>query len=212
MSLYSLGLKHKTDKATHGYLDTYDVALSVLKNSPIQMLEIGIQNGFSLKMWEEYFPNGMIYGADIHNKQMFDTKRIKTFIVNQEKKNQLSALPKHLDFIIDDGGHTMLQQQITLVTLFDHLKSEGIYILEDLCTSDPLQYPGYGSTPQNNTLQLIKDLKNGNPSLYSQYFITNDEFFNLVENIKSIEIIKTPSCTTSIIIKTLFPKNKDHKL
>lgn len=202
MSLYSLGLKHKTDKATHGYLDVYDVALSVLKNSPIQMLEIGIQDGFSLKMWEEYFPNGMIYGADIHNKQMFDTKRIKTFIVNQEKKNQLSALPKHLDFIIDDGGHIMLQQQITLVTLFDHLKSEGIYILEDLHTSNPVLYPEYGSNSYNNTLQLLKDLKAGKSSLNSRYFISEMEFNKLLEEIKSIEIIeKSPHSITSIIIK-----------
>lgn len=202
MSLYSLGLKHKTDKATHGYLDVYDVALSVLKNSPIQMLEIGIQDGFSLKMWEEYFPNGMIYGADIHNKQMFDTKRIKTFIVNQEKKNQLSALPKHLDFIIDDGGHTMLQQQITLVTLFDHLKSEGIYILEDLHTSNPVLYPEYGSNSYNSTLQLLKDLKAGKSSLNSRYFISEMEFNKLLEEIKSIEIIeKSPHSITSIIIK-----------
>jgi hypothetical protein len=201
MSLSSIGKKHKTDKATHGYLDHYDVALSALKDLPIQMLEIGIQDGFSLKMWEEYFPQGMIYGVDIHNKEKFDTTRIKTFTINQENKHHLSTLPKNLDFIIDDGGHTMLQQQVTINTLFNHLKPGGLYILEDLCTSNPNQYPGYGSTPQNNTLQLIKDLQSKTLSPNSKYFITNIEFNQLLNEIKSIEIITTHSCITSLIWK-----------
>jgi hypothetical protein len=202
MSLSSIGKKHKTDKATHGYLDHYDVALSALKDLPIQMLEIGIQDGFSLKMWEEYFPQGMIYGVDIHNKEKFDTTRIKTFTINQENKHHLSTLPKNLDFIIDDGGHTMLQQQVTINTLFNHLKPKGIYILEDLHTSNPVLYPGYGSNSYNNTLQLLKDLKSGKPSLNSRYFISEIEFNKLLEKIESIEIIeKSPHSITAIILK-----------
>lgn len=202
MSLHSIGVSCHTDKATHGYLNNYDVALTVWKDLPIKMLEIGIQDGFSLKMWEKYFPNGIIYGADIINKKRLDTNRIKTFIINQENKVQLSTLPADLDFIIDDGGHTMLQQQVTLVTLFDHLKSGGIYIIEDLHTSNPILFPGYGSTSTNNTLKLLKDLKNHNFSTDSQYLITKDDFDKLLQDIHSIEIIEnTPSSITSIILK-----------
>lgn len=202
MSLHSIGVSCKTDKAAHGYLDSYDVALLIWKDLPINVLEIGIQDGCSLKMWEKYFPNGMIYGADIRNRATLDTTRIKTFVVNQENKVQLSTLPTNLDLIVDDGGHTMLQQQVTLITLFiNHLKSGGLYILEDLCTSNPIRYPGYGSTPQNNTLQLIKDLQTGSLSPESNYFITVDEFEKLVKSIKSIDLIYTPSCSTSLIWK-----------
>jgi len=40
MSLHSLGIKYKTDKATHGYLNSYDVALSALKDLLIKFYSI----------------------------------------------------------------------------------------------------------------------------------------------------------------------------
>ena len=39
------------------------------------------------------------------------------------------------DIIVDDGGHTMLQQQNTLAALWDRLQPGGLFIVEDLHTS-----------------------------------------------------------------------------
>ena len=36
------------------------------------------------------------------------------------------------DMIIDDGGHTMEQMQVSLNYLWDELKSGGLYVIEDL--------------------------------------------------------------------------------
>ena len=40
-----------------------------------------------------------------------------------------------VDVIIDDGGHTMNQQKTSFKVLFPYLKSDGVYIIEDLHTS-----------------------------------------------------------------------------
>ena len=47
-----------------------------------------------------------------------------------------ALLPEeHFDLIIDDGGHTMLQQQNTLAAYWGRLRSGGLFVVEDLHTS-----------------------------------------------------------------------------
>jgi hypothetical protein len=60
VSLDGLGLKHKTDKASvlHNFLHFYEHFLAPMRLAPITLLEIGVYNGGSVKMWEEYFPYG----------------------------------------------------------------------------------------------------------------------------------------------------------
>jgi hypothetical protein len=204
MELHDLGLKYKTDKAHyHNFTLIYEQKLKHLKNNKISFLEIGIEDGYSLLMWNEYFKNAKLYGADILDKSFIDNDKIKTFIINQENENDLILLPKNLDIILDDGGHTMLQQQKTLNILFnDHLKSGGYYILEDLHTSNSNYYLTHGSNPYNNTLKLLHDLKNKKLSENNQYHISLSEFNNLLNSIESIEIFEVgEDSITSLIIK-----------
>ncbi len=206
-SLYEIGLKYGTDKTSHNYLPSYEELLSPFRFESLHFLEIGVAHGHSVKMWEEYFPNAIIYGADIHDKKEYETERIKTFIVNQEKVEELMTLPDNLDFILDDGGHTMLQQQVTLNTLFKHkLKPGGVFILEDLHIAIqphnfPVQY--FSQSPTNNTVKLLNDLKNKKLSDDSDFFITEKDFYELVDEIESLEILYTrgEDSVTSIIKK-----------
>jgi hypothetical protein len=201
MSLQEIGYKYQTDKATHHrFCDVYDRYLSNIKNEKLVFLEIGILNGSSIKMWEEYLPNSLIYGADLYDKSFLNSERIKTFILNQEKDDDLNKIDIKFDVIIDDGGHTMLQQQKTLNIMINKMKSNGIYILEDLHTSLLEEKHGYGNTKTNNTLNLIKDLKTGNLSS-NDYFINEYDFNRILSKIKYIEIYETkPGSITSIII------------
>jgi hypothetical protein len=204
MQLHKLGLKYGTDKATfHNFLNIYDDRLFHLKDEKIEFLEIGIDNGFSLKMWADYFTNGMIYGADIFEKRFLDSEKIKTFQVNQANESELRLLPRNLDIIVDDGGHTMFQQQLSFRVLFlNNLKSNGFYVLEDLHTSTEPYFSGYGSNDKNNTLKLLRDLKNENYSDDNEYHINRNEFWNLFDNISSINIYEnTPHSITSVIKK-----------
>jgi hypothetical protein len=215
MTLHEIGMKYKTDKATHhNYLGLYEEVLGELRNKEVKILEIGISSGASLKMWEEYFTNGKIFGADINTEEwrtrefssrgiFFDTEKTTTLVVNQEKSVELLSLPDELDVIIDDGGHTMFQQQNTLKTIFHKLKHAGIYILEDLHTSNVDFYDGcnYGRTDTNNTIRLLNDLKNGEISQGSDYYLNKIEFEEILKQISSIEIIEIKRGSTTSIIK-----------
>jgi hypothetical protein len=202
MRLTELGIKFNTDKATyHRYTGFYDELLFPLQNSPINFLEIGILNGASLLMWNEYFPNAKIYGVDINPHSHLNSDKITTIVANQEKERDLLALPNDLHVIVDDGGHTMLQQQLTLKVMFKKLLPGGTYILEDLHTSLPGFYSSYQSNPYNNTLRLLKDLQNKKLSEDSSYHITSDDFNNLLNQIEKIEIIENSSQSITSIIK-----------
>lgn len=205
-TLHELGLKYGTDKSHyHNYCNEYDKRLSHLRYEKVELLEIGIQHGSSLAMWHDYFtnPNSMIYGADILDKSMMNGGRIMTFQCDQEKEEDLRRLPKDMDIIIDDGGHDMIQQQITMRVLFkENLKPGGIFIMEDLSTSRPHHYERHRADAHNNTLNLIEDLIAGNPREGSTYFLSDEEFHELKDQIESIEIIDLATdSVTSLIIK-----------
>ena len=139
-----LANKYKSDKGTeqgssHGFTEIYDYYFIKLKDSCINLLEIGIQDGSSLKMWYEYFPKATIYGLDINNKKDLENDRISCAVIDQSNRQQLEEFSTDkdikFDIIIDDGSHHMLDQQLTFGFLFPLLKSDGIYIIEDLHTS-----------------------------------------------------------------------------
>jgi demethylmacrocin O-methyltransferase len=203
MILHELGLKYGTDKATfHNYLNIYDERFKCLKDEKIEFLEIGIDNGFSLKMWSDYFVNGIIYGADILDKSFLDNERIKTFIIDQANESELNKLPINLDIIIDDGGHTMNQQQITFKILFaNNLKSKGYFVIEDLHTSLQPYFSGYGSNQFNNTLKLLNDLKSGIYNSDSQYYLSFSEWENLYYMIETIDIYQNGNDSITSIIQ-----------
>ena len=62
------------------YLDEWDSIYGPYRNQPIQILEIGIQNGGSLEIWAKYFQKAKkIIGCDIDHKceqLRFDDTRI----------------------------------------------------------------------------------------------------------------------------------------
>jgi hypothetical protein len=140
-SLNALGLKFRTDKASteHDYLSFYESFLGKLRNDPIKILEVGALFGSSLRMWEEYFPKGIIIAGDIHpGVESHRTSRIFTENIDQSNIEDLVQLGmKHgpFDLIIEDGSHLWEHQITTLRTLFPFLKNDGIYIVEDLHTN-----------------------------------------------------------------------------
>ena len=154
---------HPTDKCPfhHNYVQIYEMLFSPLRNKQIRLLEIGVFHGDSLRLWEAYFPAAQIFGVDITDKTQYDTKRIKTVIGDQGDRQDLARIIRitgdGLDIILDDGGHRMEQQQISFGALFPAVKSGGLYIIEDIHTSFPDRFPGFGVEPdgQNTTYAMI---------------------------------------------------------
>lgn len=142
--------KHtRLDKWMH-YYEAYDRAFSKYRNRPVSILEIGVRGGGSMQMWRDYFSkNGMdvtVYGIDIDpGCKEHESEKMKIFIGSQEDKEFLEKVKKEIgkmDVIIDDGGHTMNQQIVSLETLWDCLKDDGTYLCEDTCTSYLAEFGG----------------------------------------------------------------------
>lgn len=145
------------------FLKIYDFYFNPLKKKKINILEIGIDTGNSLKFWKNYFSNkSKIVGLDI-KKYNFNDNNIFTYQGRQEDKFFLSTITKkfkRFDIIIDDGSHNCNDIIASFNYLFDYLNDGGIYIVEDLQTS---YFPRYNGSrlnlKKNNTsMNFLKNL------------------------------------------------------
>ena len=68
----------RTDKnSTHSYLPLYDNLLKPIKDTAINILEIGVRHGGSIKLWLDYFTKGTIYGCDIKGEGSERAEKLK---------------------------------------------------------------------------------------------------------------------------------------
>lgn len=137
MTLDEFALKYDTDKSSkwHNYTEKYERYFLPLQNKHLKILEIGIQNGFSLKTWKEYFPHANIYGIDIEDCSHMNEERITTIQGSQNDVVFLVEVHANygpFDIIIDDGSHVSNDMRISFDTLFPLLHQGGLYIAEDL--------------------------------------------------------------------------------
>ncbi len=140
--LDNLALAAGADKGSsyHNYTEIYAEYFAHLKDQPVKFLEIGIHQGTSVKLWESYFTKADLHFIDItFDTILYHSQRSHYHLVNQESVIDLQKFIQktggNFDIILDDGGHMMNQQITSFVTLFPHVKSGGIYIIEDMHTS-----------------------------------------------------------------------------
>ena len=203
MSLIEIGKKYPSSKNISGFIQLYEKYFSSLKNSKINILEIGVEGGDSLRIWREYFTNANICGIDIDKKD-FKIDNTEILQGDQSDKNFLKTLIdkyKNFDIIIDDGSHQAKHIIASFKFLFPHLNNNGIYVIEDLQTS---YFPRYGGSRINlnkkkSSMNFIKSLtdtinyeKNDRPfykksdfdgHIKSIYFHQNIAFINKGESV-----------------------------
>jgi 23S rRNA U2552 (ribose-2'-O)-methylase RlmE/FtsJ len=183
--MFKYGIKYKTDKLTHhGYERFYDFYLNYYKYKKINLFEIGIDAGRSLKMWNDMFKQGKIYGMDIDHE--YEHEKGKIYKGDQSNRKDLDRIIKEIkivDIIIDDGSHKPEHQLFTFNYLFQNfLNMDGLYIIEDIETSYWKNSKLYeykidaGYDEKNNIVKIFRDIAD----------IVNREFL-LEENIKIIK-------------------------
>lgn len=167
------------------YFDIYERHFERFVGKEINILEIGVYHGGSLDMWKKYFGEKVrIYAVDINpNCKVFEDERTKIFIGSQEDRTFLRELIKQLppmDIIIDDGGHTMSQQIVSYEELYGQVKSDGVYLVEDLHTS---YWSRFGGGLKRKT-SFIEYSKNFIDQLNSwHYKETPDDFARVTHSI-----------------------------
>ena len=145
--------KYKCDKSSkHSYELCYEKHFLPVKNEPINILEIGIFKGESMKVWLEYFPNATVYGIDIFQRiKENELPILKNPRVKYLKLDSISEQAKQIitenwgdikfDFIIDDGLHTPVANRLTFLNFINFLKNDGVFFIEDVYPIDKMEKP-----------------------------------------------------------------------
>lgn len=166
--------KYKCDKGSkHHYEIIYENDFEKLKDDPINILEIGVLHGNSIKVWLEYFPNATIYAIDTFDRvtpediPVLQDPRVIWSICDSTSNNIKDLWSDvKFDIIIDDGLHNSVANRLTFLNFFDKLNFGGAYYVEDviqhnIVTSRDRLKGSWKQTPSN-----LFYLKNGSISRY----------------------------------------------
>jgi predicted O-methyltransferase YrrM len=154
--LCEIGKKYDTDKTSqrnnisesrhcHPYTLFYHSLFQGKRNDPLDIAELGILNGSSLLMWQEYFSNAKIYGFE-NNLFLIDqfqrnhnNDRISLSEIDVTNKNSISdnfqKMNQTYDIIIEDTTHQFEDQIRVIENVYDFLKPGGVLIIEDIFKS-----------------------------------------------------------------------------
>lgn len=140
------GMSVKSDKGDlHSYLPVYEELFAPYRESEYPILEIGLFNGASLKLWEQYFLNGKeVYGVDASEtphdgmadlRPMIEENIHNIYILDASNREQVEqTFHKFCKFsiILEDAGHD-LKQQIDIYNIWkQYVYVGGIYVIEDI--------------------------------------------------------------------------------
>jgi hypothetical protein len=135
MTLHETGLLYGSDKATaHKYLDFYESRIGY----PMSIIEFGVLNGASLKMWKGRYPLSTVIGLDIEPKIAPEG----TFFakIDASKENWITAIRPKFDLILDDASHMTAEQISSFDLWWPLVNPGGCYVIEDCHTMHYTQY------------------------------------------------------------------------
>ena len=146
------------------YYYTYHQKLNHLRTSNVSLIEIGVQNGGSLEIWEKYFPNSkLIIGIDIDPrvKQLrFESSKIHILIQDASSfqvLDEVNPFGSQFDVIIDDGSHISSDIIKTFAIFWPLISPGGIYFIEDLHCAYWKEYRS-GFRAKNSAIEFFKNL------------------------------------------------------
>ena len=180
--LCEIGRKYDTDKSSqrnnvtdsrhcHPYTLFYNALFESKRNEKLDIAELGILDGASLLMLQEYFLNANIYGLDYDNelirrfRREYNNDRINLFNIDvnsQESiQNVFFNMNKTFDIIIEDTTHRFEDQIRVIENIHQYLKPGGILIIEDIFKS-------------HSEADYIRRLESVLPNFQNYYFISLD--------------------------------------
>lgn len=139
---------HETDKnSVHSYIPVYEEILEPYRFTALNVLEVGLFNGSSMRMWEYYFQNAEVFGIDCDEQPHGGMADLRPMIAEGTHniaigdatdqyfiRKQLGRLK--LDVVIEDAGHDLMQQLQIYYNLKPYLNKHSIYIIEDIQNID----------------------------------------------------------------------------
>lgn len=167
------------------YLEHYERHFQKYVNQKISILEIGVEAGGSLQLWKKYFGEKCnIVGVDINPECKFEEEQIKVEIGDQSDLTFLKFIVDKygpFDIIIDDGSHIQSHIQKTFHYLYNHLKDNGVYVIEDVHCSYFSSFQGGIKSPLNFVNYLLSFIHDINFRYIKEFFYTKK-----INHLKSI--------------------------
>jgi hypothetical protein len=141
---------------TTGMTDgAYERIFKPFRNDPVRIVEIGVQRGRSLRVWQEYFARAdHVYGIGYGNFQeatsqacatdaatRVATSRAKCTLYMGDQSDAkflrhfVAETGGDFNVVIDDGSHVPNHQLLSFETLWPSVKPGGVYVVEDLETN-----------------------------------------------------------------------------
>ncbi|MDE8669144.1 DapH/DapD/GlmU-related protein [Pseudarthrobacter sp. H3Y2-7] len=140
-----LSLKHTT------YFSVYDHLFSRFIGKAPVIVEVGVLNGGSLYMWREFFgSDARIIGVDLNPEAVWLREDGFEIHIGDQTDPQFwedfFRQVGDVDILLDDGGHTYPQQIVTAASALDHIRNDGLLIVEDTHTSYMTEFGGPSDT------------------------------------------------------------------
>jgi len=177
------------------YFKTYDQLFAPYKDKKITFCEIGIASGGSLKMWRKFFgEKARIIGIDLNPEcKNLEQDGFEIFIGSQSDPNFWTNFFNKVgkvDIVLDDGGHTNLQQILTSVYCIPNINDEGLLVTEDTHTS---YINNYGNPSKYSFIsfskKIIDDINYTFPGLGNFNYSLN-KFVYAIEFFESFVVFK----------------------
>jgi len=147
------------------YLDAYAPFLGPLRDRPVRLLEIGVGSGASLRLWRDYFPNGIVAGLDRETVAIDDaSSHVRIYRGLQEDVallDRIGAEAGPFDVIVDDASHVAEATRVSFWHLArHHLNPRGFFIVEDWGTGYWDSWPdGRGYEGRNHIHGMVAFVK-----------------------------------------------------
>jgi len=196
-----------------GYLFIYDEIFLHWKSRAISLLEIGVDNGGSLELFQKFFTNiKIIVGIDINEKCRnieFQDNRINVLVGDSTKessKHNIKDISTQFDIVIDDGSHVSSDIINNFINLVELVSYGGMYIIEDLCCSYWKSYGGglNNKMSANNFFKKLIDIVNyqhWDEKISIKNFLKEYDFININdETLNKLNFIKGISFYNSICV------------
>lgn len=121
----------------HAYHKYYENFFILIKDKKLDILEIGSFKGNATAALYFYFKNSNLITCDIYTDLfLYKSNRITQLNLNNSSELELNkkiiSKDLYFDIIIEDAGHYLKDQIISLFMLFKNLKSKGIFVIEEL--------------------------------------------------------------------------------
>ena len=165
-------IKYGTDKfSCHSYNDFYDELFDGKRSAPLDILEVGVHQGGSVRLWQDYLTEAKIYGVDIKpiDAIMSDGCSNRVTLVSHDMYDDrgMSNVTytflngfKGFDVVVDDGSHILRDQIYALKWFPQMLKPGGILVIEDVpegAEAEIIKYAPSGGTCEVINLRSVKN-------------------------------------------------------